>query len=227
MDINNKVSLFKIVTIVSTTFLALLADIEGLPNNNELRTKRQTKIDDVGTYVGCLVKRSHKVSGKVYYIKQTNQLYIKDFTFDGLGFGTYFYVALEGTKRPFSRKNSVAVNWPDPLSEVRTPIEKAFNKQDIVINIPADIDGEKILWLSLWCEQFRRSFGDVVFKSNNPKENACAPGAKKVQSATLANLQQLAINDPQLAEIITPLLTDPSRQEELQQLLLKLQDLQS
>ena len=119
------------------------------------------------------------------------------------------------------------MNWPDPLSAERTPVKRIFDKQDILINLPADISGEKILWLSLWCEQFRRSFGDLVFQSNNPKENACAPGAKKVQSATLANLQELALADPQLAEIITPLLTDPSRQEELQQLLLKLQDLQS
>ena len=50
--------------------------------------------------------------------------------------------------------------------------------------------------------------------------------AKKPQLATLADLQFLALTNSQLAAILTPLLQDPSRQQELQQLLLQLQLLQ-
>lgn len=179
--------------LVSAVILLVCSGVEGFPSNDN-RVKRQVTIDEVGTEVGCLKTRSHKVSGKVYFINNSSQLYIKDFTFDGLGFGVYFYVALEGTQRPFSRKNSVVVNWPDPLSEERTPIKRAFDKQDVVINLPADISSDKVKWLSLWCEEFNISFGDLAFKSKKPKENACAPGAKKAQQAfrqQLLHRQQL------------------------------------
>jgi len=226
MNTNTKAPLFTIVEIVSSVLLVACAGIEGFPNNNEVRVKRQVTIDDVGTYVGCLVTRSHKVSGKVYYVNNSSQLYIKDFTFDGQGFGVYFYIALEGSTRPFNRKNSFAVNWPDPLSAERTPVKRIFDRQDILINLPADISGHKVQWLSLWCEEFGISFGDLVFNSKKPRENACAPGAKQAQVATLTDLQLLALNNPQLAAILIPLLQDPSRQKELQQLLLQLQLLQ-
>ena len=76
--------------LVSTVFFLAISGTEGFPNS-ELRTKRQT-IEQVGTKVGCLVTRLHKVSGEVYYINNSSQLYIKDFTFDGQGFGVYFYI---------------------------------------------------------------------------------------------------------------------------------------
>ena len=76
--------------LVSAILLLAASGIQGFPEHKELRTKRQT-IEDVGTKVGCLVTRSHKVSGEVYYINKSSQLYIKDFTFDGLGFGVHFY----------------------------------------------------------------------------------------------------------------------------------------
>jgi hypothetical protein len=177
-----------VITIVkllaSMAILLAISGTEGFPNS-ELRTKRQT-IEQVGTKVGCLVTRSHKVTGEVYYINNSSQLYIKDFTFDGQGFGVYFYIALEGTTRPFSRKNSIVVNWPNPSSLERTPIKRAFNSQDIVINLPADISSDKIVWASLWCEEFGISFGDLVFNSKKGKENQCAPGAKRAPPASLA-----------------------------------------
>ena len=76
--------------LVSTALLLAITSTDGFPNS-ELRTKRQT-IEQVGTKVGCLVTRLHKVSGEVYYINNSSQLYIKDFTFDGQGLGVYFYI---------------------------------------------------------------------------------------------------------------------------------------
>jgi len=218
---NTKVSLVNLrrpfpVLLVSIFLLLALTYTEGFPNNQE-RTKRQT-IEEVGTRVGCLVTRTHKVSGTVFYINNSSQLYIKDFTFDGQGFGVYFYIALEGSTRPFSRKNSVAVNWPNPSSATRTPIKKAFNSQDIVINLPNDISSDKVKWLSLWCEEFGISFGDLVFNSKKGKENACAPGAKKSQLAAApdaslpAVLPGLGITKEQLALI----LANPQLVEQLQ-----------
>merc|ERR1712080_283098 len=135
------------------------------------------------------VTRLHKVSGEVYYINNSSQLYIKDFTFDGQGFGVYFYIALEGATRPFSRKNSVVVNWPNPSSLERTPVKRAFNSQDIVIN------------------------------SKKEKENSCAPGAKRAPPAALAPatlpafLAGLGITNEQLAIV----LANPQLLQQLQQ----------
>jgi len=203
--------------LVSTALLIVISGTEGFPNS-ELRTKRQT-VEQVGTKVGCLVTRSHKVTGEVYYINNSSQLYIKDFTFDGQGFGVYFYIALEGATRPFSRKNSVVVNWPNPSSLERTPVKRAFNSQDIVINLPADISADKVVWVSLWCEEFGISFGDLVFNSKKGKENACAPGAKRAPPAAVAPaalpavLPGLGLTNEQLAII----LANPQLLQQLQQ----------
>jgi len=211
-----------------TVLLFALAGTEGFPNN-ELRKKRQT-VEEVGTKVGCLVTRLHKVQGEVYYINNSSQLYIKDFTFDGQGLGVYFYVALEGSTRPFSRKNSVVVNWPNPASTVRTPVKKAFDSQDIVINLPAGISADKVVWVTLWCEEFGISFGDLVFNSKKAKENACAPGAKRAPVPAAANpalpplLPGIGITQEQLSII----LANPELLQQLQAqgLLLQLQALQ-
>jgi len=232
MKSHSKVSTVKLrplpILLISTFLLMALIGTEGFPNNKQ-RTKRQT-IDEVGTRVGCLVTRSHKVSGTVFYINNSSQLYIKDFTFDGQGFGVYFYIALEGSTRPFSRKNSVVVNWPNPSSATRTPIKKAFDSQDIVINLPAGISSDKVKWLGLWCEEFGISFGDLTFNSKKGKENACAPGAKKTQLAAAPNaglpatLAGLGITNEQLSLILAnPQLV---QQLQLQGLLPQLQALQ-
>ena len=139
----------------------------------------------------------------------------------------YYNLALEGSTRPFSRKNSVAVNWPNPLSAERTPIKRAFDHQDIVINLPADISADKVVWLSLWCEEFGISFGDLVFKSKKPRENSCAPGAKKAQLAALANPQLPILTNEQLAAVLAnPLLVQQLTLAQQQALLLQLQQLQ-
>jgi len=203
--------------LVSTVLFLAITGTNGFPNS-ELRKKRQT-IEEVGTKVGCLVTRLHKVSGEVYFINNSSQLYIKDFTFDGQGLGVYFYVALEGAVRPFSRKNSVVVNWPNPSSLERTPVKRPFDSQDIVINLPADISSDKVVWLSLWCEEFGISFGDLVFNSKKGKENACAPGAKRAPPAAFAPaalpavIPGLGITKEQLAI----LLADPALLQQFQQ----------
>jgi len=205
--------------LISTVLLVALTGTEGSPTN-ELRRKRQT-VEEVGTKVGCLVTRLHQVTGEVYVINNSSQLYIRDFTFDGQGLGVYFYIALEGTARPFSAKNSIAVNWPNPSSLERTPVKRAFNKQDIVINLPADISADKVQWLSLWCEEFAISFGDVVFNSKRPKENACAPGAKKAPALAAASqlpavIPGLGLTNEQLAIVLSnPILLQQFQQQGL------------
>jgi len=218
MKSHTKMTVMTVAELLFSTVLFLaITGTNGFPNS-ELRKKRQT-IEEVGTKVGCLVTRLHKVSGEVYFINNSSQLYIKDFTFDGQGLGVYFYVALEGAVRPFSRKNSVVVNWPNPSSLERTPVKRAFDSQDIVINLPADISSDKVVWLSLWCEEFGISFGDLVFNSKKGKENACAPGAKRAPPAAFAPaalpaiIPGLGITNEQLAI----LLADPALLQQFQQ----------
>ena len=76
--------------LISTVLLVALTGTGGSPTN-ELRRKRQT-VEEVGTKVGCLVTRLHQVTGEVYVINNSSQLYIRDFTFDGQGLGVYFYI---------------------------------------------------------------------------------------------------------------------------------------
>ena len=82
-----------------------------------------------------------------------------------------------------------------------------------------EVSSDKIKWLSLWCEEFAISFGDLVFNSKKGKENSCAPGAKRAPPAALAPatlpafLAGLGITNEQLAII----LANPQLLQQLQQ----------
>ena len=78
---------------VCTTLLCLFCLIvDGLPTSENLsRVKRKTFfIDQVADRVGCLVTRSYNVTGTVWLIHNSTQLYIENFHFDGGNRGVSF-----------------------------------------------------------------------------------------------------------------------------------------
>ena len=66
--------------------------IDGLPAENEIsRVKRDRfYIDQVAARVGCFVTRSYNVTGTVWLIHNSTQLYIENFSFDGEDNGVSF-----------------------------------------------------------------------------------------------------------------------------------------
>ena len=61
--------------------------------------------------------------------------------------------------------------------EIRTPKSLdgrgAYNNKNMKIQLPSGVDASDIKWLSVWCDDFKISFGDVVFNSRKGRENAC------------------------------------------------------
>ena len=45
--------------------------------------------------------------------------------------------------------------------------------ENITINLPNGVDANDITWLSIWCDDFKISFGDLVFNSKKKRQNAC------------------------------------------------------
>ena len=82
-----------VVYYICTVLLCLFCLIvEGVPSQEKIsRIKRKTfYIDQVADRVGCFVTRSYNVSGTIWLIHNSTQLYIEKFNFDGGNRGVSF-----------------------------------------------------------------------------------------------------------------------------------------
>ena len=73
------------------------------------------------------------------------------------------------------KNNKIRLHWTDPTNKDRQSLRGVpFVNQDMTVALPKEVeDANDISWLSVWCKQFRISFGDLVFNSKSSKENAC------------------------------------------------------
>ena len=73
------------------------------------------------------------------------------------------FTATKGVGRAGYIQNRQVVGYPNP-NIINKPIEKAYNKKKwLPIRLPADLRVVDIKWLSIWCEIFKTSFGEVNF----------------------------------------------------------------
>ena len=154
---------------------------------------------DAAEHVGCLKTRWHRVTGDVYKTSPT-QLSVENFNYDGLGPGgvywnigniyLIFYASWEANIFFTLNISShlihfliLALDGYDKFSyianriEIRTPKSLdgrgAYNDKNMKIQLPSGVDADDIRWLSVWCDDFKISFGDVVFNSRKERENSC------------------------------------------------------
>jgi len=156
--------------------------IDGLPAENEIsRVKRDRfYIDQVAARVGCFVTRSYNVTGTVWLIDNSTQLYIENFSFDGEdnGVSFTFNIALKGNNKRSYERNRIPVKWFDSKTKETYSHSRVFDNEIVLVDLPKSItplQAPKIKWLSAWCKGCKRSFGDLVFNSENPRANACPP----------------------------------------------------
>ena len=117
--------------------------------------------------IGELVNTQHNVRGMVWAYNNS-LLLVEDFAYDGLGFGVYLQVATEGETIQEWVNNRRTIGYPDP-EDKGTPLEQPFGadpeKVDwLVLRMPQDINVVDIKWMTVWCDQFGISFGDVQFQ---------------------------------------------------------------
>lgn len=77
-------------------------------------------------------------------------------------------LALDGYDKFSYIANRIEIRTPKPLDG-----QGAYKNKDIRIVLPTGLDTNDITWLSVWCETFKISFGDLVFKSPKRRQNAC------------------------------------------------------
>lgn len=110
--------------------------------------------------VGNLSRTQHRVSGNVYALNES-LLIIDQFTFDGQGAGVFINIATEGNSRGQWIANRKIVDYPSSLDA--RPIERPYLGERLFIQLPQDIKASDIKWLTIWCEVFGISFGEVQF----------------------------------------------------------------
>ena len=144
--------------------------LNTLPTETLKVEKRQASDETVLDLIpiGEFTNTQHNVRGMVWAYNNTLML-IEDFAYDGFGFGVYFQVATKGRNRNAWVANRKTIGYPNP-EDFGTPLEKAYgtnpDKVDwIVLRMPSDILVQDIKWMTVWCDQFHISFGEVKFPS--------------------------------------------------------------
>eukprot|EP00095_Tigriopus_kingsejongensis_P004981 maker-scaffold96_size378025-snap-gene-2.47 protein:Tk04981 transcript:maker-scaffold96_size378025-snap-gene-2.47-mRNA-1 annotation:"domon domain-containing protein cg14681 precursor" len=145
--------------LIVTLLAGFIAQVSVDAQPMQARRRNTENTIDV-TSVGKLTRTQHRVSGELYIFNQT-LLILDQFTFDGFGAGVYINIATKGNNRREWIQNREIVNFPSV--EDNTPIERAFNNERLIIQLPSGVQADDIKWLSVWCEIFGVSFGEVNF----------------------------------------------------------------
>jgi len=56
--------------------------------------------------------------------------------------------------------NRRIIDYP---KENPTSIQSRYDGETLLVHLPDDVDATNIKWLTLWCDVFDISFGDVTF----------------------------------------------------------------
>ena len=91
---------------------------------------------------------------------------------------TDLFLALKGNNKRSYERNRIPVKWFDSKTKETFSHSRVFDNEIVLVDLPKSItplQAPKIKWLSVWCKGCKRSFGDLVFNSENPRANACPP----------------------------------------------------
>ena len=118
--------------------------------------------------IGEFERTQHAVRGMVWAYNNS-LLLIEDFAYDGQGFGVYLQVATQGETRREWVANRQTIGYPNP-DDFGTPLERPYglnpDKVDwLAIRMPQGLNVVDIKWMTIWCDQFGISFGEVAFPS--------------------------------------------------------------
>jgi len=139
--------------------------LETMPMESHHLEKRQDQVLDL-IPIGQFVNTQHQIRGMVWAYNNT-LLLIEDFAYDGQGFGVYFQAATEGDNILEWLNSRKTIGYPNP-EDFGTPLDHPYGQNPdkvdwIVLRMPSDILVQDIKWLTVWCDQFQISFGEVQF----------------------------------------------------------------
>ncbi|CAG7815899.1 unnamed protein product [Allacma fusca] len=149
----------------------LVAALLLLLSNPALGAREKHEKEYYGKLIGNFNSYAHRVGGKVYAVDE-DTLFIKGFTYDGLGPDAYFWMGKTSQPAPMG----VIVPYPVEYSGEKRdpPVLKNYDSQDILLHLPDGFKIKDFKWLSVWCRRFTVNFGDVYIP------NELVPPSRKV-----------------------------------------------
>lgn len=115
--------------------------------------------------MGDLTEIKHGVNGRVSAVGPTTLL-ISGFSYSGLGPDAFFMVGRNG----LPDEGGVILPYPadgrayDYYDTDAPVIERAFDREDVVLVLPKYFTVDKIAWLSVWCRKFSIDFGNLILE---------------------------------------------------------------
>jgi len=126
-------------------FQVTLASLKDQSINNCPKTHSK-----VGFY-GFFDTRAHNVSGRAEFIDDCT-IRITEFSYDGGGPEVYFYGAID---HKYSENSAFAIG--QKINGI------VYNNDEIILRIPEHTTLDDFTGISVWCSDFRKSFGQVTF----------------------------------------------------------------
>ncbi|XP_071557241.1 protein Skeletor, isoforms B/C-like [Temnothorax nylanderi] len=147
--------------------------------------------------ISQLSKRSHNISSEPIVILDAKTISIPQFTYDGQGADTYFWVGLG--PQPSSKGEKV----PDEYGYMDSL--RSYNNEDIVLELPGDKTIFNIDWLSVYDMKTKSNYGSVII----PDGLNVPPSLIKItkQTQSLPNCVQLHKRYQVAWEIFGPQIT--------------------
>jgi hypothetical protein len=114
---------------------------------------------------GRLSENAHGVEGQVIATGPSTLL-LSDFSYDGLGPAAFFLVGTSGTPEEDAESGTIisfpydgqAYNYFDEDAPI---LRQSFNNEEVELTLPASITVDQVVWVSVWCRQFKVDFGSV------------------------------------------------------------------
>ncbi|KAI4491509.1 PREDICTED: protein Skeletor, isoforms B/C [Polistes canadensis] len=104
--------------------------------------------------ISQLSKRSHDVSSQSIVILDSKTISIPQFTYDGNGNDTFFWVGLGPQPSSKGTKVPDEYGYLDPL--------RAYKKEDIIIQLPGEMTVFNVDWLSVFDVKTKSNYGSII-----------------------------------------------------------------
>jgi len=169
---------------IYVAFILLLSSSSGWCQRTPLPMRSR-----YGEPIGELSNKAHGITGSVYAVSDT-VLFIKQFTYDGMGPDAFFWTGNSSHPSP----TGIIIPYPAPKEKSHSPLDRnptttappdtvlgPYSGEDVLLRMPHGVKVTDLRWLSVWCRRFTVDFGSVIFPENlNPPLPQKLPELKRL-----------------------------------------------
>jgi len=90
-----------------------------------------------------------------------NKVKIKDFSYSGEAPDAFFYVGTSGVPS----ENGFKIKYPAGSEDILGK----YSKEDVEFDLPEGVSADDVVWVSVWCREYKVNFGEVMFTPDSTK----------------------------------------------------------